>query len=102
MPEMPGLMSPVAVESDGMLYVVGIRDGYYRVRRSADGGQSWQTYPDGTQERAIGPATSEQRAGLVKLTGQGRPLLACVPDWPDLLMYVSADDGYTWDLESSL
>lgn len=102
MPQTPGLMSPVAVESDGILYVVGIRDGSYRVRRSGDAGHTWLTYSDGAEERAIAEATSEQRAGLVKLTAQGRPLLACIPSWPDLLMYVSADDGDTWELESSL
>jgi hypothetical protein len=96
------MTSPVAVERDGILYLVGIRDGYYQIRRSADSGLSWMAYSDDAEERAIAPAASEQRAGLVKLTAQGRPLLACIPAWPDLLVYRSFDDGDTWELESSL
>jgi hypothetical protein len=101
-PESTGMTNPVAVERDGILYLVGIRDGHYRIRRSADCGQSWLPYSDDAEEHVVAPATCEQRAGLVKLTAQGRPLLACIPAWPDLLVYRSFDDGETWELESSL
>jgi hypothetical protein len=96
------LTHPVAFERDGVLYVVGIRDGEYRVRRSADYGRSWLPFGDGTTEKAVAPATTDQRAGLVKLSTQGRALLVCVPAWPQLVFYTSVDDGETWVEESRI
>ena len=102
---MPGtaeLSCPEAVESDGVLYVIGLRDGQYWIRRSADRGLTWLPYADGALEKAVAAAGSEQRAALVKLSTQGRPLLACVPDSEQMDVYVSWDDGETWTRESSV
>lgn len=96
------LMCPNAVERDGVLYLVGLREGAYRVRRSSDGGKTWLPFSDGEVEKEIAPASCEQRAGLVKLIGQGRPLLVCVPGEGKLEMYVSYDDGESWEKESEL
>jgi len=78
--ETVSLSHPVATEYGGILYVVGIRDGQYKVRRSADGGDTWIPYSDGSTERTVAAAPMQQRAGLTKLTGQGSPLLACIPE----------------------
>ena len=90
------------MECNGILYVIGLRAGSYWVRRSADAGKSWLPFADGSLERAVAPATSDQRAGLVKLVGQGQPLLACIPQWPTLKVYASFDDGETWSHESTV
>ena len=96
------LACPNAVEQDGILYLVGIKDGAYHLRRSADGGGTWLRYSDGSTESRIADAESEQRAALVKLVSQGRPLVACIPRRPVLQVYVSHDDGETWELESTV
>lgn len=90
------------MERDGILYIVGERDGTCYVRRTADCGRTWLKYSDDSIERAIGPVSSDQRAGLVKLVGQGRPLVALLPQWPDLVAYISHDDGETWSEESRI
>jgi len=96
------LTCPEAVESDGILYVIGQREGSYRIRRSADRGQSWLPFADASEEKVVAAAVVEQRAALVKLGTQGRPLLACVPEPSELVVYVSWDDGETWSRESSV
>jgi hypothetical protein len=96
------LSLPVAVERDGVVYVVGVRDGFYRIRRSSDGGATWLPYSDGEVEKPVAEACTDQRAALVKLTGQGAPLLACVAGWPELVVYASYDDGETWEAESTI
>lgn len=93
---------PNAVERDGVLYVIGLRDGEYWLRRSPDCGRSWSPFSDGSLEKPVASASCQQRAALVKLVGQGRPLLACVPRWPNLVIYSSFDDGETWTLESQV
>jgi hypothetical protein len=90
------------VERDGILYVVGERDGTCYVRRTADYGKTWLKYSDDSIEKAIGPVPGDQRAGLVKLVGQGRALVALLPQWPDIVVYVSFDDGETWSEESRI
>lgn len=93
------LVCPEAVECDGVLYVVGVRGGNYYIRRSGNRGLSWLPFSDGGEEKAVAPASVMQRAALVKLGTQGRPLLACIPDPPNLLIYISWDDGETWTQE---
>lgn len=85
-----------------MLYVVGERGGTCYVRRTADYGKTWLRYSDNSIEKPIGPVSSEQRAGLAKLVGQGRALVALLPQWPDIVAYVSFDDGETWSEESRI
>ena len=102
---MPGTVTlsyPEAVECDGIVYVIGQRDGMYRIRRSADRGATWLPFADNSTEKPVAAAQSEQRAALVKLTAQGRPLLACIPEWPNLAIYISLDDGETWAQESTV
>lgn len=102
---MPGaipLSLPVTVEQNGILYVVGVRGGSYYVRRSADQGQSWLPFRDGSFEREIAPATGDERAALVKLKAQGNPLLVGIPAWPNVVFYTSLDDGETWTQDSEV
>ncbi len=96
------LSYPNAVEHNGIVYLIGVRDGEYRLRRTCDGGETWLPFSDSEIERPVADATNPQRAALVKLSGQGSPLLACVPQWPQLLIYSSFDDGDTWQLESQI
>lgn len=93
---------PNAVEHNGVLYVVGLRDGQYWIRRSADGGVTWLPFSDEGLERPVAEAACGQRAALVKLRSQGERLLVCVPDWPRLLVYSSRDDGENWELDSEI
>lgn len=97
-----GWRQPATVERDGIVYVVGERDGTCYVRRAADHGKTWLRYSDDSIEREVGAISSDQRAGLVKLIGQGRLLVAVLPQWPDLVMYASDDDGETWYEESRI
>ena len=90
-----------AVTCNGILYLVGYRDGGQYFRRSADGGSSWLTFSDGGTERLVG-SSDAGRAGLVKMETQGRPLMAVLPRQPELGVHVSHDDGETWTLEGTV
>ena len=84
-----------AVTFNGVLYVLGYREGQQHLRRSADRGKTWLRFSDGTVEKAVGPSDAG-RAGLVKMETQGRPLVAALPSWPTPTTHVSRDDGETW------
>ena len=93
---------PVATECSGIVYVVGIRGGYYQIRRTTDGGQTWLEYADGSVEKPVCTALSQQRAGLVKLRTQGQPLLICAPQPDGLRFLISYDDGESWSEDTRL
>lgn len=97
-----GLTHPTLVESNGMIYVTGYRGGGVYLRRSADGGRTWLTFEDASEEKLIASGADEARAGLVKLETQGRRLMVAVSRKPAIEVYVSADDGETWVSESSI
>ncbi len=93
------LEHPCACEYNGVLYVIGYRDGGQYLRRSLDGGKSWVPFRDGSEERLVAEPASAQRAGLVKVDCQGRGLLAAVATGQKINVYLSRDDGETWELE---
>ena len=96
------LAHPNAVEYNGILYLTGYRDGAQHLKRSADGGRTWLRFGDGSEESLIGAPSDDERAGLLKMDSQGRRLLAAVPNWPVIDIYLSVDDGETWTKESSV
>lgn len=91
------LTFPFAFEYNGILYIIGYRDGAQWIRRTADFGQSFLPYPDGSIEQKIAESDA-QRVGFVKMESQGALLVAGVPREPEILTYVSKDDGWTWSL----
>ena len=93
---------PSAVEHNGIVYVVGIIEGEYVIRRlnAADG--SWLEYGDGEVDKTVAGVSCDQRAALVKLVEQGSPLLVGIPRWPHVVFYCSYDDGETWTEESAI
>ena len=90
-----------AVTFNGILYLIGYRDGGQYFRRSTDGGSTWLMFSDGGTERLVG-SSDAGRAGLVKMDTQGRPLIAVLPSRPELSVYVSHDDGETWTPERTV
>ena len=96
------LTYPVATECGGVVFVVGIRDGSYQIRRTIDGGQSWLEYSDSSVEKPICIAPVQQRAGLVKLRTQGRPIMVCAPQVEGLRFLISYDDGESWSEDTRL
>ena len=98
----PGLSHPTLVECNGIIYMTGYRSGGVYLRRSADGGRTWLRFADGAEERLVASEADEARAGLVKLGGQGRTLLAAVSHGAVVEVYVSVDDGETWVLEGGV
>lgn len=96
------LTHPVACECNGVLYLMGYRDGAQHVRRSADRGQTWIPFQDESIERVVSGAAAAQRAALVKLDSQGRALLAAVVEGATIRIYVSEDDGDSWRCEGEL
>ncbi len=89
------LTYPFAFEHNGILYIIGYRDGAQWIRRTADFGQSFLSYPDGSIERRIADSDA-QRVGFVKMESQGALLVAGVPREPEIRTYISKDDGWTW------
>lgn len=102
MAEVGGLTHPTICEYGGILYVSGYREGAQYLRKSVDGGRTWLKFADGAEERLIGQPADEARAGLAKLDGQGRRLVAAVARRPWVDVYVSVDDGETWVKESEV
>ncbi len=100
MAQITGLSHVTGFEYNGLWYVIGYRGGAQYLRRSADRGRSWLRFPDGSIERLVAAKSDEQRATLVKMGTQGRPLVVGVPNFPRIDVYVSHDDGFTWEQES--
>lgn len=96
-----GLSHAMAFEYNGLLYVIGYRAGGQYIRRSEDGGQSWLTFSDESKEKLVAMPADEQRVAFVKMASQGRALVVGVPNYPDIDIYVSRDDGESWAEDGS-
>ncbi len=96
------LAFPIAFEHNGLLFVVGYRDGRQYIRRSADGGVTWLKFPDGSVEKPVGEGSDPQRAAFVKTDTQGCRLVVGIARWPNIEIYISPDDGVTWEYEGSI
>lgn len=97
-----GLQYPAIAEHNGVLYVAGYREGRIYLRRTIDGGHTWLRFKEGAEERLICEGAEEAQIGLLKMESQGRRLVAAVPVGEEIHVYVSADDGETWLLDSRL
>jgi len=87
----------MAFEYNGLLYVVGYRSGGQYLRRSVDKGKTWLPFTDDSTERLVATPADAERAALVKMSTQGRPLVVGIANWPHVDVYVSNDDGETWE-----
>ncbi len=96
-----GLAHAMAFEFNGLLYVIGYRAGGQYLRRSADGGRSWLPFSDESEEALVALPSDEQRVAFVKMASQGRALVVGVPNFPEIDVYVSRDDGETWEQEAT-
>jgi len=94
-----GLTHAIAFEYNGLLYLVGYRGGAQYVRRSADAGKTWLPFADGKTEHQIATPADAQRAAFVKMGTQGRAMVVGVANFPNIDVYVSVDDGETWEQE---
>ena len=97
-----GLSYPMAFEHNGLVYLIGYRGGAQYIRRSADRGATWLPFQDGETERLVASPSDADRVAFVKMDTQGCRLIAGVPNYPSIDIYISADDGETWELEASL
>ena len=70
--------------------------------RSADGGRGWLQFSDGEEEKLVAATSNADRVAFVKMDTQGCRLVVGVPNYPDIDIYISADDGQSWELEASL
>ena len=95
-----GLSHPTMVEHNGIVYVTGYRSGGQYLRRSADGGRTWLPFSNGKEERLVGEPSDEAGAGLIKMDSQGRRLVVAMANSPAIDIYVSVDEGETWEWES--
>ncbi len=85
---------------NGLLYIVGYRAGGHYLRRSSDKGRTWLPFPDGGIERLIAAPADDQRAAFAKMSSQGRALIVGVANFPNIDVYVSRDDGHSWQNDS--
>lgn len=97
-----GLQYPALAEHNGVLYVAGYREGRIYLRRTIDGGRTWLKFKEGEAEKLICEGAEEAQIGLLKMESQGRRLVAAVPVGEEIHIYISADDGETWQLDSKL
>ena len=95
------LRHPRIEEHNGLWYLLGYRRGKQYLKKSADRGQTWLEFADGTTESLIGD--SDDAAGdIIKMTTQGSRIVVALPKDPEIHIYVSVDDGETWALESTV
>jgi len=99
MAQISGISHVMAFEYNGLLYVVGYRAGAQYLRRSSDKGRTWLPFADGSTERLIAAPSDAQRAAFVKMSTQGRPLVVGIANWPHVDVYVSDDDGESWEAD---
>ena len=92
---------PMAVHHNGVLYLVGYWGGKQWVRRSGEGGRTWLKYPGGAIQSEIAESDAE-RVALVKMETQGARLIVGVPQGANVVVYVSRDDGWTWEREGEV
>ena len=92
---------PMAVHFNGVLYLIGYWGGEQLIRRSGDGGQTWLYYEGDAIQSAIAPSDAE-RVAFVKMDSQGARLVVGVPQAPNVVIYVSRDDGFTWTCEGAV
>jgi len=95
-----GLSHAIGFEHNSLLYVLGYRNGGHYLRRSQDMGVTWMCFADGEIEHLVAAPADDQRAALVKMSAQGRALVVGVANFPDIDVYVSCDDGETWQQEA--
>ena len=97
-----GLGHAMAFEFNGLLYVIGYRAGGQYLRRSADSGRTWLPFTDESEETLVAMPADEQRVAFVKMASQGRALVVGVSRYPAIEVYVSRDDGETWEQEEAV
>ncbi len=96
-----GLSYPMAFEHNGLVYLIGYRGGAQYIRRSADGGETWLPFGDGATEKLVASPSDADRVAFVKMDTQGCRLVVGVPNYPNIDICISADDGETWTREAS-
>ncbi len=97
-----GLSHAIAFEYNGLLYVIGYRAGGQYLRRSTDNGQTWLPFADESEEKLVAMPSDDQRVAFVKMASQGRELVVGVSSYPDIEVYVSRDDGESWEHEGAV
>jgi len=95
------LAHPQIAEYNGIWYLIGYSGGMQYIKKSADFGNCWLPFGNGQQQNPIGPSDDEA-GSIIKLDSHGARLLVVVPKNPYLHIYISKDDGDTWDLESTV
>ncbi len=95
------LQYPMAFHHNGILYLIGYYGGRQLIRRSGDGGKTWLKYQGDSIQSDIAESDPE-RVALVKMETQGARLVVGVPQTPHVVIYVSRDDGWTWEREGEV
>ena len=95
------LLYPMAFHHNGILYLIGYWGGRQLIRRSGDGGQTWLKYREESIQSEIA-ASDPERVALVKMETQGARLVVGVPQTPHVVIYVSRDDGWSWEREGAV
>lgn len=95
------LQYPMACHHNGILYLVGYWGGWQLIRRSPDGGRTWLKYRGDRLQNEIAESDPE-RVAFVKMETQGSRLVVGVPQSPAVVIYVSRDDGWTWEREGEV
>ena len=95
------LTAPRLVEYNGICYLLGIEEGSAYLMKSADCGRSWLQFSGGGIHSPVGPCDPCGGA-LARLHSQGGRLMAALPSAPHIYIYVSADDGDSWRLDSTV
>ena len=95
------LAYPMAYYHNGILYLVGYAAGVQWIQRSGDGGRTWLPYSGGRIVQEIAPSDPE-RVAFVKMESQGGRLIVGVPQSPYVAIYVSKNDGATWEKEGEV
>ena len=90
------LSYPMACSHNGLLYLVGYKNGQQFLRRSHNLGLTWMRFADNVLEKPI-CSSDPERVAFVKMETQGGRLVVGVPVNGEGVVFQSKDDGESWE-----
>ncbi len=84
-------------ERDGLLYAVGLGNGYARFEWSQDGGATKALFPDGSTSKLVSPDPVDDEQPALETLETGEIVVACTQAGT-VRTYVTRDEGEHWEL----
>jgi len=91
------LLKAQICERDGLVYAVGLSQGYAYFEWSQDSGATKAAFPDGSTARLISPEPADDDQPAIEALQTGEIVVALAQDGL-VRTYVTRDEGQHWEL----